>query len=482
MVERQPRVIVIGAGIAGVTTGVMLKRAGFDDFRIIEKAPRVGGVWEWNRYPGIACDVPSQIYQFSFNPNPRWSRVFAGGEEIREYIEDTATSCGLDPHISLGLQVESAQYQDGRWRVRTSDGAEDWCDFLVAATGLLHHPLVPDFPGRESFTGQVVHSARWDPSIETAGKRIAIIGNGSTGVQLLSALRDSAAGVTLYSRHPQWVIKAPTHLKQNPMLSKLLGAPVIAPAAYKAGLFASGILADVTLNPTWRRRAVQKLARFQLRQVRDEVLRETLRPDYEPLCKRQVISGSYHHAVQQPDVTVLRQGVRGFTPDGLIGEDGVERSADLVILATGFKTHNYMRPMELVGRDGVTIDDAWADGPRAYRMSAIPKFPNLFTVLGPNSPTGSISLQYTSELTARWIVQWLERWAAGEYQTVEVTERATDEFNDAVREAMPDTVWATGCNSWYFTEGGSIDLWPFTRRTMRAMLSKPEPEHFEFTH
>ena len=164
-----------------------------------------------------------------------------------------------------------------------------------------------------------------------------------------------------------------------------------------------------------------------------------------------------------------------------MAEDGVEREHDLVIFATGFKAHNYMRPMEMTGRDGVTIEQTWSGGPRAYRMSAIPGFPNLFTILGPNSPIGSISLQYTSELTAGWICHWLDKWSAGEVDTVEVTEEATAEFNEAVREAMPDTVWATGCNSWYLTEDGSVDLWPFDRRTMRRLLTTPEEQHFHLT-
>ena len=481
MSTRDPKIIVIGAGVAGITMGVVLRRHGYENFRIIEKAEDVGGVWQWNRYPGIACDVPSVIYQFSFNTNPEWSHVFAPGAEIQRYMRDTVTEFDLDRHLTLGTEVTSARFVDDGWDVTMSDGTTDRCDFLVAATGVLHHPNEPEFPGREDFRGDVVHSARWDPSIETAGKRIAVVGNGSTGVQLIGALCEEAENVTLYSRSPQWVINAPTGIRQPGIFKFLLRRGPIASLTYRFGLLWSGVLADLTLKPTWRRRAVQNLARRQLRSIPDPEVREAIEPDYQPLCKRQVISGSYHKTVQRDDVTVLRQGVERFTEKGLVAEDGVEREHDLVIFATGFKAHNYMRPMEMTGRDGVTIEQTWSGGPRAYRMSAIPGFPNLFTILGPNSPIGSISLQYTSELTAGWICHWLDKWSAGEVDTVEVTEEATAEFNEAVREAMPDTVWATGCNSWYLTEDGSVDLWPFDRRTMRRLLTTPEEQHFHLT-
>lgn len=479
--KRTPRIIIVGAGVSGITTGVVLRRHGFCDFRIIEKGTSVGGVWHWNRYPGIACDVPSVIYQFGFLPNSEWSHIFAPGAEIQTYLADTVREFELDRHLTLGTEVVAADYDGTGWVVTFDDGSTDHCDFLIGATGILHNPHEPTFAGRDHFRGQVVHSARWDPEIATVGKRIAVIGNGSTGVQLLGALCEEAEQVTLYIRSPQWVLRAPTGIRQPEWIKTLLRVPMLSRSAYRLGLLWSGLLSDITRRPTWRRRALQRLARRQLQRITDPVLRATVEPDYQPLCKRQIISGSYHDAIQRDDVTILSQGVQRFTEHGLVGDDGVEREFDLVILATGFRTHDYLRPMQVTGRDGQSLEQAWASGPRAYRMSAIPGFPNLFTVLGPNSPIGSISLQYTSELTAEWIVRWLKKWSAGDVDTIEVRADATDEFNDAVRAAMPPTVWATGCNSWYLTDDGNIDLWPFSRTAMRRMLTKPEHTHFHLT-
>ncbi|GJJ16444.1 hypothetical protein MTY414_01170 [Mycolicibacterium mageritense] len=221
-------------------------------------------------------------------------------------------------------------------------------------------------------------------------------------------------------------------------------------------------------------------ARWSLRaQIRDREVRAKLTPDYEPLCKRQVVSGTYYRAITRPNARLVTDPIQEFTRTGIRTADGAYHDVDVAVLATGFQAHNYMRPMVVVGRDGITLDDAWVKGPRAYRMTAIPGFPNLFTVLGPNSPTGSISLQYSAELTAGYIVSWLRRFENAELSEIEVTEQATDEFNSAVADALGPTVWNTGCNSWYFTDNGTIDLWPFDRATLTRMLSEPDPTHFQ---
>ncbi len=201
-------------------------------------------------------------------------------------------------------------------------------------------------------------------------------------------------------------------------------------------------------------------------------------PGYEPLCKRQVVSGAFLRAIQEPNVEVVSDAIDHVKADGIVTVDARAREFDLIALATGFKAHNYMRPMNLVGRDGVTIDEAWRDGPRAYRMTGIPGFPNLFTILGPNSPVGSLPLHHAAELSASYIVRWLERFARGEIESVEPTKEATDEFNAQVATALGPTVWNTGCNSWYQRDDGTIDLWPFDRATMKRMLGEPDDAHF----
>lgn len=480
---REPRVVIIGAGIAGIATAVTLQRAGFHEFTILEKGSDVGGVWHWNRYPGLTCDVPSQLYQFSFAPKPDWSGLFAPGEEIQRYLRDVVEQFGLDPHLRLDSEVRSAVFTGSSWQVTTSDGTELEADFLISATGVLHHPFTPDIPGLESFTGDVVHTARWGDGVATDGRRIAVIGNGSTGVQIVSALQAGAGHITHFVRTPQWVIWAPMGLSQPTVVGSLLRkAPALHRRLYGALLRGSRILTDIALRPTVQRRLAQSYARLCLRiQIRDRELRDSLTPDYQPFCKRQVVSSSYYGAIRAGNAELVTTPIERVTPQGIRLEDGREIDVDLLVLATGFEAHNYMRPMDLRGRDGVSIDDAWAKSPRGYRMTAIPGFPNLFTVLGPNSPTGSVSLQYSSELTARYITHWLRKFRDGEIDTVEVTEEATAKFNDDVTAALGPTVWNTGCNSWYLTDEGNVDLWPYDRKTMTAMLSRPDDRDFHIT-
>lgn len=479
---RQPRIVIIGAGVSGIATAITLQRKGFHDFTILEKGSDVGGVWHWNRYPGLTCDVPSQLYQFGFAPKPDWSHIFAPGPEIQGYLADVVEQYGLRPYLRVNSEVVAATFSGSEWRVETVDGSSHTADFVIAATGVLHHPAVPDIPGLSEFTGPIVHTARWDDTVETAGKRIAVLGTGSTGVQVVSALQPKAERITHFVRSPQWVIWAPMRLPQPALVGAALKRlPQVNRALYQAGMTGARLFTDVVTRPSWRRRAVQEYARMSLRtQVLEPGLREQLTPDYEPLCKRQVLSGSYYRALRARNAELVTTGIEAVTPTGIRTTDGRHHDLDAIVLATGFRAHDYMRPMNLTGRDGVSIDDAWAKGPRAYRMTAIPGFPNLFTVLGPHSPTGSIPLHHAAEVTARYITRWIQRWSAGEFDTVEVTEEATDRFEAEVAQAMGPTVWNTGCNSWYFTEGGSIDLLPFDRATMESMLAEPDPADFNF--
>ena len=472
--------MIVGAGMSGIAMGVALKRAGFDDFVMLEKGADVGGTWFWNRYPGLSCDVPSQLYQYSFHLKPDWKRVFATGDEILAYHREVADRFGLREHLRLETEVTRAEWTgEAGWDIEAG-GSVFSADFVVMATGVLHHPHVPDIPGLEDFAGTTLHSARWDESADYTGKRVAVIGTGSTGVQLVSEMQRTAAQVTLYSRSPQWVLWGPTEMRQPPLATELMRRhPLVNRLVFQGLLAFSWLFTDIVTRPSWRRRLLQAAARRRLQAIADRELRERLTPAYEPLCKRQVVSGSFLRAIQEENVEVVTERIDHVRSTGIVTEDARARDFDLIALATGFKAHNYMRPLELVGRGGLTIDEAWRDGPRAYRMTAIPGFPNLFTILGPNSPVGSLPLHYAAELSSAYILRWIERFAHGELETVEPTERATAQFNAQVAEALGPTVWNTGCNSWYRKDDGTIDLWPFSRAEMKRMLGEPEDSHFE---
>ena len=292
----------------------------------------------------------------------------------------------------------------------TADGAELEADFVIAATGVLHHPFTPDIPGLDTFEGDVVHTARWDENIETSGRKIAVIGNGSTGVQIVSALQRDAAHISHFVRTPQWVIWAPMGCLSPGCWATILRRwPALHRRYYGVLLWGSRILTDIAVRPTWQRRMAQNYARLCLRlQIRDRELRDRLTPDYQPFCKRQVMSASYYRAIRADNAEVVTTEIEKITPRGIRTADGRETRGRPVDPRDRISDSQIHAADEVAGRDGLDIDDAWAKGPRAYRMTAIPGFPNFFTVLGPNSPTGSVSLQYSSELTARYITQWLQ--------------------------------------------------------------------------
>lgn len=480
--HRSPRVVVIGAGLSGIALGRELLRAGHDDFVILEKGQDVGGVWNWNHYPGLTCDVPSALYQYSWDTNPGWTRTFATGPEIQRYHRDVAERHGILTHVRLNSEVVAAHRGDDGWTVTTADGATFKADFVVAATGVLHHMNIPDFPGLDSFAGTVVHSVDWDDAIEVDGKRVAVVGTGSTGVQLVSAFQKRAAHVTNLLRTPQWVLWAPTEVTQPlPVRALLRFVPLLDQAVHQISIGASSLYTDVVTKPSWRRRLVRRAAEAHLRTIRDPELRRMMTPDYEPLCKRQVVSGTFYRAIQQPNVSVVTDDIERFVPEGIVTVDGTLHELDVVVLATGFKAHNYMRPMDLVGRDGLTIDEAWEKGTYAYRMSALPGFPNLFMIMGPNAPVASLPQHWTAERSSEHIVAWLDRWSRREFDTVEPTVEATERFNAQVKDALGPTVWNTGCNSWYLKDDGSVDLWPFDRATTKRWFARPDHADYTFT-
>jgi cation diffusion facilitator CzcD-associated flavoprotein CzcO len=477
-----PRVVVIGAGMSGLAMGVKLKAAGFDNLTILEKGADVGGVWFWNRYPGLACDVPSLLYRYSFQNKPDWPNIFSSRDDILAYHRGVADDHNLWPHIRLNSEVIAARFDGVTWEVETADGDVLIADFVVAATGVLHHPNRPAIAGLDEFAGPVVHTARWDPGLDTDGKRVAIIGGGSTGVQITGALQPSARSLALFQRHPQWVLWAPTTLRQPRIVTRLFTRrPSLAQAAFCAWVRASALFTDLTIHPGVKRTVVQTYARLCLYLIRDTSLRERLRPDYQPLCKRQVLSGTYFRAIQQPNVEVVTDPIDHIDATGIVTVDGTHHDLDVIVLATGFQAHNYMRPMNLTGRDGITIDEVWSAGPHAFAMTSIPGFPNFFTILGPNSPVGSIHLQTAAELTCDHIVEWVSAFARGDLALVEVTHDATRRFNADVVTALRPTVWNTGCESWYFKDDGTVDLWPFDLATLKRFLGRPQLADYHIT-
>jgi len=479
-VDRSPTVAIVGAGMSGLCMGVRLRQAGIESFTIHEKAGAVGGTWRENTYPGLSCDVPSRFYSYSFAPNPGWSRQFSPGPEICSYFERITDRYGLRAHIRFDSEIVSAHHDGERWQLQSAGGTKEAADFLISATGVLHHPRYPDIAGLDSFQGAAFHSARWDHSVPLAGKRIGVLGTGSTGVQITCALAGLAGRYSLFQRTAQWILPAPNRRYSRMTKALLRRSPELNRLAYRAAQeWMEHTLGEAVVHPGWQRRAIAAVCRRNLARVKDPVLRRKLTPDYEPMCKRLVMSGDFYEALEQPNVEVVTEGIERVEPQGIRTLDGTLHELDVLVLATGFDAHAYMRPMDLVGPQGQTLADIWPDEPHGYLTVALPGFPNLFCLMGPHSPVGNQSLISVAETQSAYALWFIERFRAGALASVAPTAAASARFNAELRAAMPDTVWTTGCNSWYIGADGLPSLWPWTPRRHREMLARPSLRDFD---
>lgn len=477
---RNPRVAIVGAGMSGLLMGIKLAEAGFRDFTIYEKAGAIGGTWRDNRYPGLACDIPSRYYSYSFAHNPDWTHVYSPGPEILRYLEGVADRFGLRPHLRLATKVTHGRFEDGRWRIRTEQGDEEAFDFLVSACGILHHPRMPRIEGLERFRGPCFHTAQWDDGVTLAGKRVGLVGNGSTGVQIVAAVSKEVGRLTLFQRTPQWVFPIP-NLPYTRFGRQVVGRSRrlsrLASRFYQASY--EHVLTRGMVEPGWQRRMMSWICRAHLGLVRDRELRRRLTPDHRPMCKRLVVSGGFYLAMNRDNVELATEPIARVEPDGVVTADGRLHELDVLVLATGFDAHAFLRPMELVGEDGYTLAQAWSKDPRAYQTVALPRFPNFFLLVGPHSPYGNQSVIMISETQVAYVMQWIRRWAAGEVDRMAPSVAATERFNAEVKRAMPSTIWVSGCNSWYLDSEGVPELWPWRQDRHRELLREPALEDFE---
>lgn len=480
MSKQGPSIAIVGAGISGLCMGIRLKQAGIASFTIYEKAESLGGTWRDNTYPGLACDVPSRFYTYSFEPNPGWTRYFASGSEILGYLERTAERYDVGRHIRYGQEVVEGRFENGQWHIRTSAGETATADFLVTATGFLHHPKIPDIPGLDRFPGPTFHSARWDHGVDLEGRRVALVGTGSSGVQITVGIAGIVDRLLVFQRTAQWIFPAPNRPYSGLVRTLLRRSRRFNGVAYRGyRLIFERFFAPAMLRNSWERRVVSWICRQWLRTIRDPDLRRRMTPDYEPMCKRLVMSGGYYRAMQQPNVELIGDRIDRIEEKGIVTQDGRLHEVDVIVLATGFDGHAYMRPMALVGEGGVTLEEAWRQGPRGYRTIAIPGFPNLFTLVGPNSPVGSQNVMTTVEAQCDHVMGWIERFRDGNVSRVAPTEEATARFNEDVRAAMSDTIWVSGCRSWYMTEAGVPDVFPWSPQQHRKLLAEIAWDEFD---
>ena len=474
-------IAVVGGGFGGVGAAVMLRRAGYEDVTVFERGARVGGVWNVNTYPGAACDIPSHLYEFSFAPNPNWSRRFSPQAEIQRYVEDVARAHGVLERVRTNTEVTSARWDGAGWRLETTGGPFE-ADVLVTGTGQLSTPQVPPIPGLERFGGPAFHTARWRHDVDVAGRRVAVVGTGCSAIQVVPAIQPIAAQVDVYQRSPGWTIpkmdfayreRTKRLFARFPALQRLDRQSIF--AFHEFG--AAAMTRYRRLLP-----ALRAVGRWQInRAIADPELRRKVTPADEPGCKRIMLTDDWYPTLTRPNVELVADRVTEVTETGVLA-GGVERPADVLVLATGFQTHGFVAPMEIVGPGGRTLAEEWGAAPRAYLGVTVPGFPNLFLIYGPNTNGGTGSVIFTIEAGVRHVLAALDALDHAGARTIEVRREAAEAFDRELRAALAGTVWHSGCTNWYVDENGhDPNQWPWLWTTYRRRTARLDPAAYALT-
>jgi cyclohexanone monooxygenase len=475
---------IIGAGPGGLALGIFLRKAGFRDFTIFDREDGVGGTWRINTYPGLACDVKSHLYSFSFDLNSDWSRLWSGQREILDYFEQCVQRYELAPNLKLHIEIVSAEWDtDTRtWKLTTARGDVHAFDIVVSAVGLFTQPLLPELVEEEPFTGTLMHTARWDHFVDLTDARVAVLGTGSTASQLVPEVAKVAKKVYSVQRSPTWILPKPDReytdrekwiFRHVPLAKRIYRTRLWVRSESNIGVIENG--SDKTQE--FRSVALRTLEST----VADEELRRKLTPDHPLGCKRLVFATDYLAALTQPHVEVVSSPARTLRSRSLVTEDGTELEVDVVLCATGYAAADYLGQIDVTGERGVTLRDMWSDGAYAYLGMAVPGFPNFFMLYGPNTNVGSNSVIFMLEAQANYIVRALKYMRRKRRRYVAVRPAAMADFIAKIDQWMEGTVWLTRCSNYFRAANGRVvTQWPRSARAFWGMTRRFRPADYAF--
>ena len=475
---------IIGAGPGGLALGIFLRKAGFRDFTIFDREDGVGGTWRINTYPGLACDVKSHLYSYSFDLNANWSRLWSAQPEILEYFERSAERYRLEPNLKLNTEIVSALWdaENNTWQLTTNTGEDYTFDVVVSAVGLFTQPVLPDLVEQEPFTGTVMHTARWDHSVDMNDARVAVLGTGSTASQLVPEVAKVAKKVYSVQRSPTWILPKPDRSyteREKWIFSHIPFAKKI----YRTRLWRrSESNIGVIENGSDKTQEFKSIALRQLEAtVADDELRRRLTPDHPFGCKRLVFATDYLQTLTQPHVEVVSSPARYLRSRSLVTEDGSELDVDVVLCATGYAAADYLGQIEVVGEDGVSLRETWRDGAHAYLGLAVAGFPNFFMLYGPNTNVGSNSVIFMLEAQARYIVRALRHMRRKGKPYIAVRPDAMATFIARIDDWMEGTVWLTRCSNYFRAANGRVvTQWPRSARAFWGMTRRFRPSEYTF--
>jgi len=469
-------VLIVGAGFAGLGCAIALAADGEQDFLCVERGMEVGGTWRDNTYPGATCDVPSQLYSFSFALNPDWSRSFSTQPEIQDYLRSVAAGSGVLDRFRFGVEFLGAHWDADQalWRAETSAGPVS-ATLLVSAAGVLSEPKLPELPGLAEFGGAVFHSARWDHDQQLAGKRVAVIGTGASAIQIVPAIAGQVGHLDVYQRTAPWVLPRRDRryrawqrlaMRRIPGLQRMLRGAIYLARETMVPMF----VAAPRLGAPARRLALAAIRRA----ITDPALREKVRPRFALGCKRVLISSDWYPALARDDVELVTEPISHLAAGAVVTADGTARPADVVIVATGFAATEQPIARLITGADGRTLAGVWAErGMQGYKGATVSGFPNLFMLVGPNTGLGHSSMIFMIESQVAYLVDAWRRMRRDGLAAVEVDPAAEQAWNADLQRRMRRTVWSTGCRSWYLDRAGrNVALWPRSSYAFRRLTAR----------
>ncbi len=451
------RIVIVGTGFAGLAMAVALKKAGQHDYILLEEANEVGGTWRDNTYPGAACDVPSPVYSFSFESNPHWSSKFSPQKEIFLYLQHCATKYGLRPHIQFRSRVESSHFDEetGLWTVAIAGQDPIICRYLVLCTGGLSRPSYPKIPGLDSFQGALFHSARWNHDFPLEGARVGIIGTGASAIQIVPAIAAKVGKLSLFQRTPAWILPK-AERTFNSLERKLFARVPGYHYLLRKFLYWQFELRAIGLLKPALMRIPQKEAEALIRRdIRDPELQKEMTPQYTMGCKRVLLSNDFYPSLNRSNVEVISDTIERIVPDGIVTKDGRQHRLDALICATGFQVAEASAPFPIYGLYGQELGKTWKDGAEGYLGVSISGYPNLFTIVGPNSGLGHNSIVFMIEAQARYIQKAIVKMQKAAVKYFDLKKLVQDDYNRELSRRFEGTVWTAGhCVSWYHTPGG----------------------------
>lgn len=481
---RSVSVAIIGCGFGGLAAAIELKRAGITDFTIFERASSVGGVWRENTYPGAACDVPSPIYSFSYALKPDWSSLFGNGNEIKSYLEGVADDFGLIPRIRFDSEVAAATYNDatGRWTIDLALGDTQDFDFVIMATGQLSRPKMPSVDGLDTFEGPSFHSAEFDHSVDLTGKKVAVIGSGASAIQLVPAIADRVAEMTVLQRSPNWVIGKSRRVHSRLQVALLRRSMWLREAHHNVLFLAYETRWPlVTRSARPARWAYEQIVKYKIRKhISDPQERQAAVPDYQMLCNRLLLSNDWYPTIGRSNVHLVGSGVERVTPGGVVTADGTKVDADVLIWCTGFKASEFLAPMTITGRAGRDLHKQWQHGAQAYLGITTVGFPNMFMLFGPNTNSITNTIVFMLERQASYIRQAIEYKTEQNLAAIEIREDVHEDFQQWLQRSLDATVFTDNCPGWYTNAEGKVTaMWPKSHIEYALATRRFKPDKYE---